>query len=87
MRSPLRFALALFAAGISFAITAGIAPAEEDARMKQLRLLCAQLSGDLTDPGGMAAFRRCLTTHNPVNEIRRDNNIPAPAPAVPPSNK
>ena len=49
--------------------------------MKQLRLLCAQLSGDLTDPGGIAEFRRCLTTQNPLNEIRRDNNIAAPAAA------
>src|SRR5271169_2254663 len=49
--------------------------AQDDARMRQLRLLCAQLSGDLTDPGGIAAFRRCLTTHDPLGEIRRDNNI------------
>jgi hypothetical protein len=46
--------------------------AQDDARTKQLRLLCAMLSGDLTDPGGIAAFRRCLTTQNPVDEIRRD---------------
>lgn len=49
--------------------------AQDDARMRQLRLLCAQLSGDLTDPGGIAAFRRCLATHDPLGEIRRDNNI------------
>jgi hypothetical protein len=54
---------------------AGGAAAQDDARTRQLRLLCAQLSGDLTDPGGIAAFRRCLTTHDPVGEIRRDNNI------------
>jgi hypothetical protein len=87
MRPSLRrsLPLALLAAGVIFAITAGFASAEDDARMKQLRLLCARLSGDLTDPGGMAAFRRCLTTHNPLNEIRRDNNVAAPA--VPPTNK
>ena len=51
------------------------AAAEDSARMKQLRLLCAQLSGDLMDPGGIAAFRRCLTTHDPLGEIKRDNNI------------
>jgi hypothetical protein len=51
------------------------AQADDSARMKQLRLLCVQLSGDLTEPGGMAAFRRCLTTHDPLNEIRRDNGI------------
>jgi hypothetical protein len=49
--------------------------AQDDARMKQLRLLCAQLSGDLTDPGGMAAFRRCLTTHDPLGEIKRNNGL------------
>jgi hypothetical protein len=54
------------------------AHAQDDARTRQLRVLCAQLSGDLTDPGGMAAFRRCLTTQNPTGEIARDNNIPAP---------
>lgn len=51
------------------------AHADDSLRMKQLRLLCVQLSGDLTEPGGIAAFRRCLTTHNPLNEIRRDNGI------------
>jgi hypothetical protein len=56
-------------------LVAGSALAQDDARMKQLRLLCARLSGDLTEPGGMAAFRRCLTTKNPLGEIRRDNNI------------
>jgi hypothetical protein len=53
----------------------GGAAAQDDARIRQLRLLCAQLSGDLTDPGGLAAFRRCLTTHNPLGEIKRDNHI------------
>ena len=51
------------------------AQADDSLRMKQLRLLCVQLSGDLTEPGGIAAFRRCLSTHDPLNEIRRDNGI------------
>ena len=67
--------LALLSAGLVLFMTAGLASADDDARMKQLRLLCAQLSGDLTDPGGIAKFRRCLTTKDPLNEIRRDNNI------------
>ena len=74
-------ALALLSAGLVLVMTAGLASADDDARMKQLRLLCAQLSGDLTDPGGIAKFRRCLTTQNPLNEIRRDNNIATPAEA------
>jgi hypothetical protein len=80
MRVYLRLSrfVALAAVGI-VVLSAGIASAQDDARMKQLRLLCARLSGDLTDPGGMAAFRRCLTTRNPLNEIRRDSNIAAPA--------
>jgi outer membrane protein OmpA-like peptidoglycan-associated protein len=57
----------------------GAAAAQDDAKTRQLRLLCAQLSGDLTEPGGMAAFQRCLTTHNPAEEIRRDNNVGSPA--------
>jgi hypothetical protein len=55
---------------------AELASAQDDARTRQLRLLCAQLSGDLTDPGGMAAFRRCMT-RDPLDEIRRNNNIAA----------
>jgi hypothetical protein len=50
------------------------AAAQADPRTMQLRLLCARLSGDLTSPGGVAAFRRCLT-RDPVNEIKRDNNL------------
>jgi hypothetical protein len=79
--SNLPRAFALLSAGLVLVMTSGLARADDDARMKQLRLLCARLSGDLTDPGGIAAFRRCLTTHNPLNEIRRDNNIAAPAAA------
>jgi hypothetical protein len=64
------------AAGWAVIATVGLASGQDDARTKQLRLLCARLSGDLTDPGGMAAFRRCLTK-DPLGEIRRDNNIAA----------
>jgi hypothetical protein len=70
----LHFLLALSVAW-TVAATGGPASAQDDARMRQLRLLCAQLSGDLADPGGIAAFRRCLTTHDPLQEIRRDNNL------------
>jgi hypothetical protein len=38
-------------------------------------LLCVQLSGDLTEPGGIAAFRRCLSAHDPLAEAARQNNI------------
>jgi alpha-tubulin suppressor-like RCC1 family protein len=65
--------LAVFAMALPWLIAP--ASAQDDARMRQLRLLCVQLSGDLTDPGGIAAFRRCLTTHNPIGEIKRDNNL------------
>jgi hypothetical protein len=68
-----RALLLLLAEG--WGVIPGTAAAQDDAKTKQLRLLCAQLSGDLTEPGGMAAFQRCLTTHNPTEEIRRDNNV------------
>ena len=72
-----RSARTLFAALILLPTMFSVTPAQADdsLRMKQLRLLCVQLSGDLTEPGGIAAFRRCLSTHNPLNEIARDNGI------------
>jgi hypothetical protein len=60
---------------IALTALATAALAQDDARTKQLRLLCAQLSGDLTEPGGIQAFRRCLSSKDPLNEIRKDNNI------------
>jgi hypothetical protein len=73
--SRLQYSLLALSVAWTVAETGGSASAQDDARMRQLRLLCAQLSGDLTDPGGIAAFRRCLTTHDPLQEIRRDNNL------------
>lgn len=46
--------------------------ADEAARQAQLRLLCVRLSGDLTDPGGMAAFRRCMVSRQPLGAIRQN---------------
>jgi hypothetical protein len=60
------------------AMTAGSLSAQEDPRLQQLKLLCTQLSGDLTEPGGLAAFQRCLDTNDPLGEIRRNNNIGRP---------
>jgi hypothetical protein len=48
---------------------------QDSTRTKQLRMLCVQLSGDLTEPGGIAAFRRCLSAHDPLEEMRRQNNV------------
>ena len=66
-----QIAPALLFACLGFAATA-IVFAQDDAQTRQMRLLCAQLSGDLTEPGALAAFQRCLTTRNPAGEIRRD---------------
>jgi outer membrane protein OmpA-like peptidoglycan-associated protein len=33
------------------------------------------MSGDLTEPGAVAAFQRCLTSRNPAGEIRRDAGL------------
>jgi hypothetical protein len=63
-------AVLVVAAALAAALPA--AAHADDARTAQLRLLCVQLSGDLTDPGGMAAFRRCMTSHNPLGAIRRN---------------
>jgi hypothetical protein len=79
----LHYSLLAFSVAWTVAAMVGSASAQDDARMRQLRLLCERLSGDLTEPGGIAAFRRCLTTHNPLEEIRRDNNIGAALPDRP----
>jgi hypothetical protein len=44
----------------------------DDARTARLRLLCAQISGDLTEPGGIAEFRRCLNARDPVAAMRQN---------------
>jgi hypothetical protein len=62
-----------------------LAHADDDARTKQLRLLCAQLSGDLTEPGGLAAFKRCLT-QDPLSAMKQNafGVRPAGPPPAPP---
>jgi len=44
----------------------------DDARTARLRVLCAQISGDLTEPGGIAEFRRCLNSRDPVAAMRQN---------------
>ena len=44
----------------------------DDARTARLRVLCAQISGDLTDPGGLAQFRRCMNSADPVAAMRQN---------------
>jgi hypothetical protein len=64
------------ALGMLFIIaTAEPSYARMDARTAQLRLLCARLSEDLTEPGGIMQFRRCLT-HPPVAAIRQNARRP-----------
>lgn len=79
MRHMLRLlrAFVSLSAGLALVAMAGPASAQDDARTKQLRLLCIQLSGDLTEPGGIAEFRRCMSG-NPIDAIRRNNNIAEP---------
>ena len=61
------------AAAVCVAVLA-LAPAAkaDDARTARLRLLCAQISGDLTDPGGLAQFRRCMNSADPVAAMRQN---------------
>jgi hypothetical protein len=54
---------------LTFAMPAGAAT--------NWRLMCSVLSGDLTEPGELAAFRRCLTLHDPRGELIRQKH-PAP---------
>ena len=61
----------LLGACLGLLCLASSATAQDDARTRQLKLLCVQLSGDLTEPGGLAAFKRCLATHDPLGEIKR----------------
>jgi hypothetical protein len=70
----LRRAFVSLAAGLAIFTIGGLALAQDDARTRQLRLLCSLLSGDLTEPGGAAAFRRCME-RAPVDAIRENNNI------------
>jgi hypothetical protein len=49
--------------------------AADDAATRRARLLCSILGEDLTEPGGLAAFRRCLAAHDPLAEAARQNNI------------
>jgi hypothetical protein len=64
----------LAASGIAFlaAILPGSSQAQ-DPDLVRRRILCALLGGDLSEPGGIAAFQRCLA------------NSPAPRPAPAPS--
>ena len=71
----LRRAFVSLAAGLAICTIGGLALAQDDARTRQLRLLCSLLSGDLTEPGGAAAFRRCLE-RDPPAAIRE--NTPHP---------
>jgi hypothetical protein len=63
------------AAGVAL-IVLGPPAWADDARTAKLRVLCAQISGDLTEPGGIAQFRRCMTAHDPVAAMRQ-NAAPA----------
>jgi hypothetical protein len=58
---------------VAAALTATLSTAAHADRAAALRVLCAQISGgDFADPGSMAAFQRCLRSHNPVATMRRN---------------
>jgi hypothetical protein len=60
--------------GVLLAFAAQPAGAD-DAATRRARLLCSILGEDLTEPGGLAAFRRCLAAHDPLAEAARPNNV------------
>lgn len=83
----------LLAVSVAVALLFSVAAqAQDDARTKQLRLLCARLSGDFASPSGIIAFRRCLN-QNPLSAMRRNvfgaragdgaSGKPAPPPQPP----
>ena len=51
----------------------------DDARIKQLRLLCVQLSGDLDDPFAILKFKRCMS-QDPATAIRQNAGLPTNGP-------
>ena len=59
----------------------GISPAASGMTTAQQRLLCVQLSGDLTDPGGLAEFRRCMNSSHPIAALKR--NVLSPRRPIP----
>ena len=66
----MRLRAALIAA---LALTVAVSSAAHADRAAALRVLCAQISGgDFSEPGTMAAFQRCLRSHNPVATMRRN---------------
>jgi len=66
----MRLSAALIAAA---ALTAAVSSAAHADRAAALRVLCAQISGgDFSEPGTMAAFQRCLRSHDAVATMRRN---------------
>ena len=53
-------------------IALGVSPTASAMTTAQQRLLCVQLSGDLTDPGGLAEFRRCMNSSHPIAALKRN---------------
>src|SRR6516165_7480411 len=56
-------------------VTPARADPADDARIKQLRLLCALMSGDLDDPFAMMKFKRCMS-QDPATAIRQNAGLP-----------
>ena len=66
----MRLSAALIAAA---ALTAAVSSVAHADRAAALRVLCAQISGgDFSEPGTMAAFQRCLRSHDAVATMRRN---------------
>jgi outer membrane protein OmpA-like peptidoglycan-associated protein len=64
---------------LATSLTPARADPAADARIQQLRLLCVQLSGDLTEPDGMMKFKRCMS-QDPANAIKQNAGLPRNAP-------
>jgi outer membrane protein OmpA-like peptidoglycan-associated protein len=64
---------------LAMAVTPARADPADDARIKQLRLLCVQLSGDLDDSFAIVKFKRCMS-QDPATAIRQNAGLPTNGP-------
>ena len=64
---------------LAMAVTPARADPADDARIKQLRLLCVQLSGDLDEPFAILKFKRCMS-QDPATAIRQNAGLPTNGP-------
>jgi hypothetical protein len=61
----------VFAFGCAGITATSPARAQNSNQLAQRRLLCVRLSPELTQPGAIAAFKRCLNSSDPLETARQ----------------